>query len=274
MGGQFELVTLRNGHRAVRHLGHDEVMHPSVGPWAEANALYVTQARLAERLVVPGAGPLRLYDVGLGAAANAAAALACWRALPESARRPLHVDSFEVDLEPLRLALSDPEGFPFLVPDRAVWTALLERGQHEEPGLSWRLHLGDALAVLSRAEAPVEVIFHDPFSPESNPTLWSPAAFAALLGQGQEGGQGTVLFTYSASTRTRVSMLLGGLCVGVGDAIGTKQETTVAASRVDLLQRPLDGRFLQRFERSGARAPFGEPPPGWEEAVRSHPQFR
>jgi tRNA U34 5-methylaminomethyl-2-thiouridine-forming methyltransferase MnmC len=255
-------------------VGHDEVMHPSVGPWAEANALYVAQARLAERLCVPGAGPLRLYDVGLGAAANAAAALACWRALPADARRPLHVDSFEVDLEPLRLALSDAEGFPFLVPDRAVWTALLERGEYTEPGLRWRLHLGDALGLMARAEAPVEVIFHDPFSPESNPTLWSPAAFGALLERGQEGGQGTVLFTYSASTRTRVSMLLGGFCVGVGDAIGTKQETTVAASRADLLARPLDGRFLQRFERSGARAPFGDAPSGWEDAVREHRQFR
>jgi hypothetical protein len=34
--GDFELVTLRNGARAVRHLGHGEVMHPSIGPWQEA----------------------------------------------------------------------------------------------------------------------------------------------------------------------------------------------------------------------------------------------
>jgi tRNA U34 5-methylaminomethyl-2-thiouridine-forming methyltransferase MnmC len=272
--GDFELVTLRNGHRAVRHVGHDEVMHPSVGPWAEANALYVQQAKLAERLTVAGAGPLRLYDVGLGAAANAAAALACWRALPSESRRPLSVDSFEVDLEPLRLALADADGFAFLQADRAVWEGLLKHGRWEEPGLSWRLHLGDALQLLARAEGPAEVVFHDPFSPESNPTLWSPAAFSALRARSQEEGQGTVLFTYSASTRTRVSMLLGGFCAGVGDAIGTKQETTVAATQADLLARPLDGRFLQRFERSGARAPFGEAPAGWEDAVRQHPQFR
>src|SRR3954471_15974516 len=39
--GEFELVTLKNGARAVRHLGHGEVMHPAGGPWAEANRLYV-----------------------------------------------------------------------------------------------------------------------------------------------------------------------------------------------------------------------------------------
>ena len=52
--GDFELVTLRNGTRAVRHLGHGEVMHPSVGPWQEACALYVEQSRLAEKLQVEG----------------------------------------------------------------------------------------------------------------------------------------------------------------------------------------------------------------------------
>ena len=64
--GDFELVTLRNGARAVRHLGHGEVMHPSVGPWQEACALYVEQSRLADKLQVAGP-PVRVWDVGLGA---------------------------------------------------------------------------------------------------------------------------------------------------------------------------------------------------------------
>ncbi len=68
--GDFELVTLRNGTRAVRHLGHGEVMHPSVGPWQEARALYVEQSRLGEKLQVEGP-PLHVWDVGLGAGTNA-----------------------------------------------------------------------------------------------------------------------------------------------------------------------------------------------------------
>ena len=53
--GDFELITLRNGARAVRHLGHGEVMHPSIGPWQEALRLYVEQPRLADRLLTfPG----------------------------------------------------------------------------------------------------------------------------------------------------------------------------------------------------------------------------
>ena len=113
--GDFELVTLRNGARAVRHVGHGEVMHPSVGPWQEARALYVEQARLAEKLAVEGP-PLHVWDVGLGAGTNAVAALTCAHGLGARQRRELKITSFEIDLAPLRLALADAQGFPFLQP--------------------------------------------------------------------------------------------------------------------------------------------------------------
>src|SRR3954466_6661345 len=86
--GDFELVTLRNGARAVRHLGHGEVMHPSVGPWQEAVALYVEQSSLAEKLRHEGP-PLCIWDVGLGAATNAVAALTAAGSLGLAQRRRL-----------------------------------------------------------------------------------------------------------------------------------------------------------------------------------------
>ena len=91
--GDFELVTLRNGTRAVRHTGHGEVMHPSVGPWQEAQALYVAQSQLAAKLRTEGP-PLHVWDVGLGAGTNAVAALTCARELGDQQRRQLKVVSF------------------------------------------------------------------------------------------------------------------------------------------------------------------------------------
>lgn len=273
MDDDFELVTLRNGFRAVRHKGHDEVMHPSVGPWAEANALYVTQAKLDAALRVDTSEPLRIYDVGLGAAANAVAALTVWRAVKP--KRPVIVESFEIDLQPLKLALGDAEGFPFLVPFADALRTLIDRGVYEEPGLRWNLHLGDALDKIANASSPATLIFHDPFSPESNPPLWSPDAFQKLHARSTAQGEGTLLLTYSASTRTRVSLLLGGFYVGVGAPIGTKQETTVAATKRELLEKPLDARFLQRWERSSSRAPWGsELTSELEALIRAHPQFK
>jgi tRNA U34 5-methylaminomethyl-2-thiouridine-forming methyltransferase MnmC len=277
--GNFELVTLRNGTRAVRHIGHGEVMHPSIGPWQEAQALYVEQSRLAETLQTAGPA-LCVWDVGLGAGTNAVAALTCARALGERQRRHLKVVSFEVDLAPLRLALADSAGFPFLQPFSHAAEALQTVGRWSEGASEWQLHLGDA-AELWREREPTQspwsladIVFFDPFSPTANPKLWTPAAFQLLRKHAREDGDGCTLFTYSAATPTRVSLLLGGFFVGTGVATGMKKETTVAATRRELLRQPLAGRWLARWERSTAQGPHGVAlDESVKSGVRGHAQF-
>jgi tRNA U34 5-methylaminomethyl-2-thiouridine-forming methyltransferase MnmC len=271
--GDFELVTLRNGARAVRHLGHGEVMHPSVGPWQEAIALYAEQSRLAERLRQEGP-PLCIWDVGLGAGTNAVAALATAVSLGPEQRRPLRIVSFELDLAPLRLALGDPEGFPFLRPFANAAQTLAETRRFHDGLLAWELHLGDAGSLWSEATRPPDLIYFDPFSPASNPSLWTPAAFAGLYRWARKAETGCSLYTYSAATPTRVSLLLGGFFVGTGCPTGMKTETTVAATRLGLLDKPLERRWLERWERSSSKAPHGLPlTPQVERSVREHVQF-
>lgn len=272
--GDFELVTLRNGTRAVRHLGHGEVMHPSVGPWQEACALYVEQSRLADKLQLEGP-PLQVWDVGLGAGTNAVAALTCARALGERQRRELRVVSFEIDLAPLRLALADAPGFPFLQPFADATRTLLRGDRWSEGRSHWQLHLADAAELWRGSWEAADLIFFDPFSPSSNPALWTPSAFASLRAHARENRDGCTLFTYSAATPTRVSLLLGGFYVGTGVATGMKKETTVAATQRALLAQPLDARWLARWERSAAQAPHGVIlNEEIQRAVRGHRQFR
>jgi tRNA U34 5-methylaminomethyl-2-thiouridine-forming methyltransferase MnmC len=271
--GDFELVTLRNGARAVRNLIHGEVMHPSIGPWQEAVALYATQSRLAEKLQQDGP-PLCVWDVGLGAGTNAVAALTCALNLGSAQRRELCILSFEIDLAPLRLALADREGFPFLRPFAPAAETLVRARHWSEGLLSWQLHLGDAAALWRGAAPPADIVFFDPFSPASNGTLWTPAAFESLRGRVRDDGEGCTLYTYSAATPTRVSLLMGGFFVGIGAATGSKAETTVAATRRELLEKPLAQRWLARWERSSSKAPHGLTlDPGIERAIRGHAQF-
>jgi tRNA U34 5-methylaminomethyl-2-thiouridine-forming methyltransferase MnmC len=279
-------------------------MHPSVGPWAEANLLYVEQLDL-EGLMRSGDAPLRIFDVGLGAGTNALAALAAARRV--SPRRPVEIHSFERDLDPLRLAVADPEGFADQARFEKETASVLAHGVWEEPGLIWRVWLGDCLELLARIAAslpsargndldarlrsggdakregpepsaggvdgPAQVVFFDPFSPKANPEMWTVAALEQV--RAVMDPDGALLATYSAATPTRVSILLAGLFVGVGVGVGTKQETTVAATRLDLLRQHLDARFLSRWERSTSRAPHGETlTAAREEAIRSHAQFR
>ena len=247
MSGSHELVRTKSGALAVRSVADDEVMHPGVGPRVEAETLYVAQSRLAGRLA---AAPLTLFDVGLGAGSNAFAALAVAARAPH----PLTLVSFERDLGALALALTQPADFGI---DAATATAaheLVRTGTDAAPHATWHLRHGELLPALAGEPTRADVVFWDPFSPRANPALWTVDAFAEMR---RLANDRCTLFTYSASTATRVAMLLAGWAVGAGDAIGDKRETTAAAVRVEDLARPLDARFLARVRRSSAVLPEG-----------------
>lgn len=269
--GVFELVTTRGGHRAVRHTGHGEIMHP-VGPWEEANRLYVDQLQLEHRLSLPNDEPLRILDVGLGAATNAVAVLTRARNLGAAKLRPIELVSLEIDLTPLKLALADPEGFPFLQPWKREVEILLAEGRWDSPGFSWRLYTGDAVKLVEELDGVFDLILFDPFSPEANPTMWTVDFLRSI--HCRTPREGALLATYSAATPTRVSLLLAGFHVGHGMSTGTKGETTIAASAPGLVQQPLGQRWLERWTRSSARGPHGSPLTNeLESAIRAHPQF-
>ena len=262
-----ELVRTRGGTLAVRCQQAGEIMHPGVGAREEAARLYVEQSRLAARLVGSGA-PLVLFDVGLGAGSNAAAAwMASEVAGPGAA--PLEIVSFERDLGALELALTQPAEFGLEGEVGRAAHQLLAHGQHSTARTSWRLERGDLRQHLPRQPRPADVVFWDPFSPRANPELWTVAVFRSLRAV---AGDRCTLFTYSASTAVRVALLLAGWAVGAGAATGDKRETTAAAVRPDCLQRPLDRRWLARVERPDAPLP-PDAPAGAAALVARAPQF-
>ena len=72
------------GFASIRHVASGETMHARTPPMEEAESLYVDQSELAERLRLRAAEnpseapPLVIWDVGLGAGANAMAAIRCY----------------------------------------------------------------------------------------------------------------------------------------------------------------------------------------------------
>ena len=267
---RFEVVLTSQGAPAVRDAQAGEVMHPVVGAVVESERLYVAQSHLGERLAESG-GPFTLFDVGLGAGSNALAALRAARAAPACARRLLLL-SFERDLGALELACSESgaHALGLSCPDRAALCALLSAGVHEEPRASWRLLPGDLLETLLSESARADLVFWDPYSPRVNPELWTVLAFRRLR---ERCGEAASVFTYSTATSVRAALLLSGFYVGVGNPSGPKQETTAAATRKELLARPLEARWLERLDRSSAPLPADAPGDALER-LRAHPQFR
>jgi queuine tRNA-ribosyltransferase len=258
-----EVVRTRAGALAIRSVDAGEVMHPGVGPLAEAEALYVRQSRLGERL---RAGRVVVFDVGLGAGSNALAA----RAEAERSAGHLQLVSFERDLGALALALAHGAAFGLEGESAVAARAVLERGCHQTEHTFWRLERGDALPALARQTVPADIVFWDPFSPRVNPGLWTATAFG--VARARAAARAT-LFTYSASTAVRVALLLAGWAVGTGDAIGDKRQTTAAAAEVGDLARPLPRSWLQRLSRPDAPLP-PDAPSDVRERVATMPQFR
>lgn len=269
---------------SIRQLSSGEIMHSVSAPEEEANRLYVEQSRLAHRLLRRGpedTAPLVVWDVGLGAASNAMAALR--RAEAELARlgpealRPLHIVSFERDLDPLKLAARHASHFPHL--RHGAPQALLRDGlwTHPAGAVVWTLRHGDFLEHLESTPAP-DLVFYDPFSSKTDTALWTAAVFARLHRHCANAGRSAALFTYSAGTAVRVALLRAGWFVAEGVGTGPKATTTSAFTEPPSNDaRLLGAEWLARWRRSGSKFPADLPEAeraAFERSIEGHPQFR
>jgi queuine tRNA-ribosyltransferase len=144
---------------------------------------------------------------------------------------------------------------------------LAHRGRFERDRLTWALVEGDFLERMAAAPRP-DVIFYDPFSAKVDAPLWSLAAFTALRAQLAGPAE---LFTYTASTAIRTTLLAAGFHVAAGVPSGPKEETTIALVLGDdavLAEHALLGAdWLARRARSTARRPE------LDDAIARHAQF-
>jgi tRNA U34 5-methylaminomethyl-2-thiouridine-forming methyltransferase MnmC len=278
----YRIVRLPNGACSVHSLAYAETFHPVVGPVAEANALYVGQLGLVERLRTHPR-PFVVWDVGLGAAANALTVLNAARTVPCS----IHLVSFDQTLAPLEFALAHSEHLGYLSQFKQPLKELLREHQLQlQEGacsVQWQVCVADFPALLRAspaAELPKpDLIMFDAFSPAKNPAMWTLEVFSNLFRR-LDPQRPCVLPTYSRSTILRVTLLLAGFFVGVGQATGEKEETTIAATRLEWLDEPLDPRWLERAQRSSSAEPLLTPvyrqaplSPENRKKLQAHPQF-
>jgi tRNA U34 5-methylaminomethyl-2-thiouridine-forming methyltransferase MnmC len=232
-----------------------------IGPIAEAEALYVKQIRLLER-IQHHQGEFVLWDVGLGAAANVLAVLRATRAIACS----LRIISFDHTLAPLKFAMQHTEALGYIAGFEEHLAHLLraQRVSFKEGSqqVDWSIQSGDFPTLLAKPQArelaKPHAIMYDAFSPAKNPAMWTAPVFASLFNL-LEPTRSCTLPTYSRSTMLRVTLLLAGFFVGVGHATGEKEETTIAANSLELICEPLDTRWLERVYRSTSAEPMWEP---------------
>jgi tRNA U34 5-methylaminomethyl-2-thiouridine-forming methyltransferase MnmC len=286
VSADYSIVQLANGAFSLRSRAYGETFHPVIGPAAEAEALYVKQLRLAERIECSSreGEEFVVWDVGLGAAANPLTLLKAASHL----RAKLRIISFDSTDEPLRFAAEHAGELDYVRGFEPQISELL-RTSHAafELGgslsVQWDFHRADFPEFLkSESATPLpkpHAVFYDAFSPATNPSMWTLGVFSDLFNL-LDPERPCSMPTYSRSTLLRVTLLLAGFFVGAGHATGEKEETTIAANSLKLIQEPLGLNWLGRAQRSRSAEPILAPPyrqaPLTKETLerlQAHPQF-
>ena len=283
--GDYEIIENEKGFWSVRQRSSGETMHSVSNPMVEAKELYIDQSNLSERLATSNhkeemnedAEPFIIWDVGLGAATNAMAAIVCHESI--SNPRAMHLISFESDLDPLKLAIKNAGRFPHLY--HKAPRKLLERSiwQSDSGLITWNLIFGDFSILFSSQKIP-DLIFYDPFSFKTDSLLWKAEFFQRIFNHCKASEKTTTLYTYSASTAVRSALLHAGFWVGKGIGIGPKLDTTIAFSKApesELEKKNLlSSEWLSRREKSYARYPQEldvKSQASWDAKILNHPQF-
>ena len=248
--GIFEIVTVPGGARSLRSREHGETFHPGIGPMEEARVLHVAQHQLEERMA--DTEEFVIWDVGLGAGANALAVIEAVEEMGDGTAR-VELRSFDLTLEALRFALRHAEDLGYPMRYTGEIGEVLERGEVHVGRVNWSVEVGDFRGKMGTegikgSKGPRAVLF-DPYSPAANPGMWTREVFRGIR---ECADADCTLTSYSRSTVMRARLMLAGWYVGRGAATGEKTETTIAATRLELLREPLQRDWLERVKRSTA----------------------
>jgi len=239
-------------------------------------------------------GEFVIWDVGLGAAANALTVIRLVRDGLKGKPAQLRLVSFDRTTDAAAFALEHGAELGYVAGYESALAGLIKnrsvKFSDDSLQVEWTLEPGDFPSFISRnsrgneahsgkSEIIPHAILFDPHSPKKNPAMWTASLFADLF-RLLDPQRPCALATFTRSTMARVTMLLGGFFAGVGHPSGLKEETTVAANRIELLDEPLDRRWLERAKGSHSAEPLSEPvyrqmplsPETWEK-LRHHHQF-
>jgi tRNA U34 5-methylaminomethyl-2-thiouridine-forming methyltransferase MnmC len=253
---QYEIVKTSFGAVSILDKNVNEIMHNPVGPWVEANELYINQSQLRDRLLNCASDSYVVFDVGLGAAANSLAVLHAYDGLRKEGRKlpRLKIVSFEQNLELLKFALQNSKEFSHFSGYEIAIEKLISTGKCHTDSLEWILCYGNFLNTIEQASAEADVVYYDPYSPKVNSEMWTVECFEKLKLRMKPNA---ILYTYSQSTPVRVALILAGYFVGIGTSTGFKLETTQASRTFSVLKSPLGKRWLSRWQNSRSQLPYG-----------------
>ncbi|WP_161597524.1 MnmC family methyltransferase [Fluviispira multicolorata] len=272
-GNKYILVYTESGKPTFKHIATSETLHGQVGPYEEAQSLYVEGSNILNKC-----GECVVYDVGMGCGAQLIAMFHAFfinRSLSK-----LTVVSFDLEKEGLVSLLKNKELFPYINKFSHLLPMCIEKDSikyvlDDERIFEWIFIQGDFVKTISsHAKYPLaDIICYDFFSPVSHSQLWTYNIFVHLKKYVKES---SCFITYSSATCVRASLLAAGFYVGLGIASGKKANSTLASPTPHILNDLLPPQWKMRFKRSQAQFSLSETDVAKaiiEKNVSTHPQW-
>jgi radical SAM protein (TIGR01212 family) len=208
-----------------------EHYHTKTGARLEADKKFVEPSGLNHKLQTAN---LKLLDVCFGLGNNTLAAL-CSAA---KSKHQLDVTALEMDKRIVRAA---SQFFKTLETDPVNWREVLKKlctdATCHPPHATLSLQWGDARWLIQRLENEAfDIVFHDPFSSQHCPELWTVEFFQQLHRVMKPDG---VLLTYSSSLPVRGAMLEAGFIIGETKPGHQMGNGTIAAKRSEDIEFPV-----------------------------------
>ncbi len=252
MSNKVKIQTTQDGSPTLYSSTYDQTYHNPGGAVAESRHVFFERSGLEDQLKQDD--PITILEVGFGTGLNLL--LTMDRHLAHGERQPIHFHSVEQD--PIQTNIARELDF----------TPFLEHGTALDllPGIFENLHDGynkfsfwdqfdftlfkGAFEDYHPDKLKADFIFHDAFSPDVNPELWTGETFEKLASL---CSRKAVLTTYCAASAARGAMCWAGWTVARAPGALGKREMTVAsldASKIEAmgLEQVNNERLAHRYE--------------------------
>lgn len=219
-----------DGSYTLFHPAYGEPYHSRFGAWQETDHVFLQAGGIAAQLAAGQAASV--LEVGLGTGLNFLATAE----LSLRHQTPLQYVALEKDWLPA-VTLAGLGYETLLSEARPLYDAWLAWRQSlpnsVPPGVYRKVfpalvtlvvYVGDATRIDLPPE-PVDAIYHDAFSPDSNPELWTAAFFGRLLPLLKPGGN---LTSYSVKGSVRRALIAAGYTVRKAPGPPGKREMLIA----------------------------------------------
>lgn len=227
---KYQRQTTADGCDTIYSTQYRQIFHSKYGALIETNHVFIQGTEIDKRLAQTL--PTRILEIGFGTGLNFFATAQ----LSQAARVPLHYIALEKELLPGDL-FAQLNHRQLLKNTGDLYQAFLHwRDELSHPPslvhLRWQfdeilqleLVLGDATTV-EIPKLAYHAIYHDPFSPNVNPELWTQTFFSRLYLVLEDGGK---LATYSAKGEVRRNLEAIGFKVEKRPGPPGKREMLVA----------------------------------------------